>query len=334
MSFSHIRARLRPWGRFGRLCLLAVAVLLTAADSAADPVAIAARPQPLQAIGSDERQTVGALRFRGALELKSADKRFGGFSGLMVSPDGSRLTAISDEGYWLTGRLRHAADGTLAGLDQTGLDKMRGLSGQPLPNKWWSDAEALALLPDGSLAVSFEGRKRLWRYPGVGGRPHSLPAPPGLADAPPNGAIEALTALKDGRLLALTEELPAEGGLRGWIGTAPVTYPMSEGYRPTGAATLPNGDVLVLERRIFPPAARLQRLSAADLARPVLRPQELARLNGGLTLDNMEGIDARQDRDGHIIVYLLSDDNRSVWQRTLLLMFELNEGPLSIGQRQ
>jgi hypothetical protein len=333
MMLSHIRARLHACGRLGRLFLLAVAVLLTAGDSVADPVAVAARPQPLQAIGSDERQTVGALRFRGALELKSADKRFGGFSGLLVSPDGSRLTAISDEGYWFTGRLRYAADGALAGLDQTQLEKMRGLSGQPLPNKWWSDAEALALLPDGGLAVAFEGRKRLWRYPGVGGRPQSLPSPPGLADAPPNGAIEALTALKNGRLLALTEELAVEGGLRGWIGNRPLVYPMSEGYRPTGAATLPNGDVLVLERRIFPPSARVQRLAAAQLDAAVLKPVELARLNGGLTLDNMEGIDARRDRDGRIAVYLISDDNRSRWQRTLLMMFEIDPAALTLSQR-
>ena len=49
---------------------------------------------------------------------------------------------------------------------------------------------------------------------------------------------------------------------------------------------------------------------------------ELARLAPPLTVDNMEGISARQDSAGRTLIYLMSDDNYSVLQRTLLLMFE------------
>jgi len=34
------------------------------------------------------------LRFRGGLDLRSRDSRFGGLSGLAISADGARLTAL------------------------------------------------------------------------------------------------------------------------------------------------------------------------------------------------------------------------------------------------
>jgi hypothetical protein len=44
-----------------------------------------------------------------------------------------------------------------------------------------------------------------------------------------------------------------------------------------------------------------------------------------LTFDNMEGIDARRSEGGESLVYLLSDDNYSFLQRTLLLMFRMGD---------
>ena len=44
-----------------------------------------------------------------------------------------------------------------------------------------------------------------------------------------------------------------------------------------------------------------------------------------LTVDNTEGVAARRDNAGHTLIYLLSDNNYSVSQRTLLLMFKLTD---------
>jgi hypothetical protein len=40
-------------------------------------------------------------------------------------------------------------------------------------------------------------------------------------------------------------------------------------------------------------------------------------------IDNMEGIAVRRGPKGETLLYLISDDNFSPLQRTLLLMFEL-----------
>ena len=112
-----------------------------------------------------------------------------------------------------------------------------------------------------------------------------------------------------------------------------------EPFRPTSAARLPGGDVLVLERRFPPIGARVapdltrRSLEATAVGSPrPLRPREVARFERPLTLDNFEGIEVRPD-GGQTLVYVLSDDNNcakrhhgprgSGLQRTLLLMFAL-----------
>ena len=50
----------------------------------------------------------------------------------------------------------------------------------------------------------------------------------------------------------------------------------------------------------------------------------LAVLAPPLTVDNMEAIAARKNEAGETILYLMSDDNFSSDQRTLLMMFRLD----------
>jgi hypothetical protein len=43
-------------------------------------------------------------------------------------------------------------------------------------------------------------------------------------------------------------------------------------------------------------------------------------------IDNMEGLAVRRGPKGETLLYILSDDNYSPLQRTLLLMFEVKNG--------
>ncbi len=100
-------------------------------------------------------------------------------------------------------------------------------------------------------------------------------------------------------------------------------------YHPTGADTLPGGDVVVLERaftRLGTDAARLIRLEGGSIAPGNrLEGRVLAEFLPPVTVDNFEGVAVRRDEDGETLVYVLSDDNFKPEQRTLLLMFELEE---------
>jgi hypothetical protein len=306
-----------------------VGVFVAIAGAQADPIVVQAKPVPLQSFNPSLAR-VGRLEYRGGLQISSSDERFGGLSGLLVSADGRRLTAISDRGYWVDAKLVYDGDGVLAGIGEVSIKQLRSPNGRFVAASVERDAEALALAADGkSVIVAFEMRPKLWRYPTSGGIPVPLRSPPGIEKVPQNEGVEALTRLANGRLLALTEGPGTAGSTLGWIGGerkswSTVTWLTNEGFRPTGAATLPDGDVLVLERRVLPPGARIRLLKAFDIRLgAVLDGEEIARFEGILTFDNMEGIDARRSERGESLVYLLSDDNYSFLQRTLLLMFRM-----------
>lgn len=313
---------------------LAVATLLLAAAPAwAAAIEVRAEPVPLNE-KDPAGTTVGKLRYRGGIVLKSPDHRFGGFSGLAVAADGGYLIAVSDRGLRLSAKIVYGSDGNLAGLAEADLGALAGEDGRTLRSSTERDAEALAAGPSGEIIVAFERDHRLLRYLPGQRVPERLPPPEELAAAPANGGIEGLTFLEDGRLFAVAEELTRGGRAVGWVGDAdgwsPLTYALSDGFVVTDLARLPSGDVLALERRYtmrIGVAARVRRIAKDAIAPGAeLAGELIAELRPPLTVDNMEGISARRDSGtGKTLVYLISDDNFSVTQRTLLLMFDLME---------
>ncbi|MBI3451808.1 MAG: esterase-like activity of phytase family protein [Rhodospirillales bacterium] len=303
--------------------------------SATTPVAIAASPVFLDE-GDPARTHVGRLVYRGGLRLTAPDGRFGGWSDLRVSADGARFTAVSDESHWMDGRLDYDARGRLAGISGVRLGPLIDLDGRPLRGKL-GDAEGLVAEADGSFIVSFERWHRFWRYPAADPPfsipPAAIPHPPELDRAPANGGVEAIIRLADGRLMAIAEELYDRGGHVGWVqeGTAwgRFIYRAGLNFKPTALALLPGGDVLALERRftvIGPPGARIVRVPLADIAAgATLAGDELALIEPPLAIDNFEGLSTARGPRGETLLYVISDDNYSPIQRTLLLMFELAE---------
>lgn len=317
------------------IAIVVTFLILMAAPAAADPIAV--RSESLGLHPADrEIDKVGALKFRGGLVLTSPDRRFGGFSALVVSRDGARLTAVSDRGYWIAARLTYDARGDLRGLAETELGDLLDLQGKPIAGTPQDDAEAIAIKGD-RFIVAFERRHRLWSYDmatGLRGKASSYPAPPGVESAPSNEGIEALTTLQDGRLLALTENYHAgQGEVIGWIeeagGWRRLSYVLTGLFKPVGATTLPSGEVVVLERRytvLGGVASRLARISPGQAAPGArIEGEEMAVLDRPLVAENFEGIDSRRGAAGETLLYVLSDDNYNPFQRTLLLMFEIEK---------
>lgn len=332
------------------LAAVALAVLASlGSHPAAEALTLDVRVVPLD--GSDPSQVaVGPLVFRGGLWLRAEDPAFGGLSGLHVSPDGSGLVAVSDCGRAFSARLSYDEHGGLRGLEEATLADLAGPGGRILERKE-IDAEGLAPDGDDRLLVSFEGRPpRIASYAGdppLSGRPEGRPGPVLDEDCRGNKGPEAIAASPDGRVVLVCEG----GGLRPswttvWLGRDGAwtsrPYPLASDepglhdvYRPTGAAFLPDGDLLVLERRYPPLAVRLMQVGAADLeGTGPLAPREVVRLDPPLTLDNFEGLAVRRDDAGATLLYLVSDDNGcskggSVVaprvQRTLLMLFELRD---------
>jgi len=280
-----------------------------------------------------ERKNFGSLTLLSAFRLESKDQRFGGLSGLSVGADG-RLYAISDRGYWLSARMQTDSNGALLNLVDWQIAPMLAMNKTPVSGRL-IDAEALAQVRDGSFLVAFEGVHRIWRYSAPPNTFESTPSPiqiPSvIARAPSNGGIEGITMLPDGRLLILTEEFAnPDGGFKGWLVAsrqfAELSYVPADGFRVTDCAALDNGDVLVLERRYVPfgiLSARLTLVKAQGI-RPgaKLIGKELLKLEQPLAAENFEGMAVQRISKGTMI-FIVSDDNYSSFQQTLLLQFLL-----------
>ncbi len=319
-----------------RAAVLCLALALPAIPVLAEPLELTARAVPFDAADA-ARERAGKLVWRGGIEITSPNPRFGGLSGLLVSGDGTELTAVSDEGHWFTARLAYDEAGRLSGIEGRATGALHGPKGEHLTKKRRQDSESLARLPDGSVAVAFERKHRLWRYPPaadpLAGRPTPLPVPPELKSLRSNSGIEGLATLSAGALFALAEGRREEAESPAYLlrdgAWSSLRYRRHGTFRPTGAATLPGGDLLIVERRfniIDGVAVRLRRIAAARIVPGALLEGEvIASLAPPLTVDNFEGVAARRAAGGETLVYLVSDDNFKPVQRTLLLMFALRD---------
>ncbi|MGX1198581.1 esterase-like activity of phytase family protein [Parvibaculum sp. MBR-TMA-1.3b-4.2] len=297
----------------------------------------------------DNRQETktGDLEWAGGVELTSPDGDFGGWSGLSVSADGSRLLAISDKGRWLSGRLLYDERGRIYGVADAHIAPMLGLDGKPVTRtKQLGDAEGLTVDGDDPLAsqayVSFERAHRIWKYDianhALAAKPLQLLTQRRLGRLAFNGGIEALAwhparpGKDDAGLVAITEDtLNPRGNIRAFLAEGRdfqrfEVKPRAP-YKPTDLARLPNGDYLLLERRfsiLGGVGMEIRYLKSAALTPGALVDGPvLIDVGQSYSIDNMEGLSARSDGKGGAWLYMISDDNFNPIQRTLLLMFHL-----------
>ncbi|WP_431303348.1 esterase-like activity of phytase family protein [Sediminicoccus sp. BL-A-41-H5] len=271
----------------------------------------------------------------GALALDTSPWGFGGLSALHLAPD-LTLTAISDLGRWWRAPLV-LREGRLSGIGEVRHGPLRDAAGQPLRRGSNGDAESLARLPDGDWLVGFERRHRILRFRDLAGPGQPIETPPGLEEAPGNGGLEGLAILADGRLLALAESLPGAAGPESraaWFGTLNggrvtwrrTSYIPAAGMDPTDAAGLPDGGALVLERRFSIFGGFTGRLAHLPAAAPrgvePLRGETWLDLPPDAPAENWEGV-AVARHGGRTLVVLVSDDNQSPFQETLLLLYAL-----------
>jgi hypothetical protein len=335
-------------------CVLAIVALIAGALAfaavanvrkplAAPSTAIELASEPIRTfdVRDPARRQFGLLEFRGGLVLRSSDKNFGGLSAIRVAADGAHFIALTDRGWWFRGRIVY--DGTRPrGIAEAEMAPILGTDGRPLAIGLWFDTESIAD-DGGTLYVGIERVHQIVRFnygkEGLLARGRPIPVPKELRSLPANKGLEALVFVPKGlplagTLIAISERgLDAGGDIRAFLigGPSPGAFALKRSfdYDVSDAALLPGGDVLLLERKFSWTsglAVRIRRIAlgairpGAVVDGPVLLEADL-----GFEIDNMEGLSVHRMPGGEIVLTLVSDDNFSVLQRTLLLQFTLAE---------
>ena len=311
----------------------------SAAAAAPVPIKVKACPIPFFDSSDHARVRFGSLEYRSGLVLTSSFPGFGGLSGLRLDAKGERFIALSDHGSWFTGRIVYQGR-AMTGLDDVEAAPMLGPDGKPLAARGWFDTESIAL--DGSFVyVGIERVNQVVRFDFAKGftrsRGEVFPMPPAVKKLPNNKGLEALVFVPkgfalEGTLIAISERgLDREGNLIAFLvgGPTPGQFSVrrSQNFDISDAVLLPSGELLVLERKfslLSGVGIRIRRIALKSLApNAVVDGPAIFEADLGEEIDNMEGIDAFVTPEGETVLTMVSDDNFSLLQRTLLLQFRL-----------
>nr|WP_246547693.1 esterase-like activity of phytase family protein [Ancylobacter defluvii] len=304
----------------------------------AQTIPVEVRATPIEAFDASGRIRIGAVEFRGGLALTSPDGNFGGLSGMALDATGDKLIALTDKGYWLSATLT-SRDGRPAGLANVRMAPLMATDGRNLDSRGLGDSESLAVTGEG-VVVGIERRHEIWRFPGpdpLASKGKQLISFKGIADLGFNEGIEALAAPPAGKpaaLIAIAEQDPKDPSLLPGFLFSPLDKPVLVGrfaierideFSATDMSVGPDGKVYLLERRYDPLRGVAMRIRRFELAQLV----DGARLSGDVlmeahraaAIDNMEALAVTRDAAGEIVLTVLSDDNFSPLQRTVLLRF-------------
>ncbi len=217
---------------------------------------------------------------------------------------------------------------------------MRGPDGRPITTRGGFDSESIAR--DGSLVyIGLERVNQVLRFDFSKGftraRGEVVALPAAAGRLPFNQGLEALAFVPKGMplagtLIALSERgLDPKGNLIGFLvgGPSPGQFSVrrTDKYDISDAVLLPSGELLLLERKLSWIAGigiRIRRIALSALAPgAVVDGPSIFEAHLGEEIDNMEGIDAHITPEGDTVLTMVSDDNFSLLQRTLLLQFTL-----------
>lgn len=253
---------------------------------------------------------------------------FGGFSGLELEADGLSFVTVSDRAILYRGRLTRNADGAVTGVETDRPRRIPGPPGRVLRNGE-TDAEGLALAPDGTLYISFEGLDRVAALPDPESALREIPRAEPFLRLRQNSGLEALAIDPQGRLFTLPEESgPAHRPFRvwRWTGTSweqPFALPRLGDFVPTGADFGPDGALYLLERDFRYLLGFRSRVSRFEIGPDGPGPRQVLLETEGPVHDNLEGLAVWADADGAIRLTMIADDNFSRFQRTEIVDYRL-----------
>lgn len=256
----------------------------------------------------------------GVWQYRAPSSFFGGFSAMLALEQG-RFIAFTDRGYRMTftapdlpaPQMVMSRQAVPPGQEYI-LTDIESATRDPATSSYWLGYEQVHTIQRSTIAGRSDGVRD-------------------LRDAvrwPDNSGIEAMVRLADGRFVIVPE-----GRREGLIFTAdpvgggvPATFRFrspAKGYVATDMSELPDGRLLVLMRKlarpshtVWPPFSALLAIGEVPQAGGEFAPAIALPLDRVIPRENYEGLAMRPRGDGRVDVWVMSDDNFSIIQRSLL----------------
>lgn len=326
--------RADPMIEVGRFLNAACLSLFLATSATAASLEVKLEPVEVFDPGNPTQTVFGRLEFMSGAVLTGDHEYFGGFSGLRFVGGDTTLFAITDKARFIVARMVRE-DGRVTAITDATISRATNASGKTITGAEDKDSEAIEIMGD-RIAVAFERNDRVMIFEK---KNETLFVDPDqkitdltVLGLPNNRGPEALAVdPKTGNLIALAEHaLNPKGDHRAFIIqngdiVREVALKLRDGFSVTDAAFDQSGNLWVLERYysvfigVF---MRVRLIERATIDTEETWDGEIMISAGpGTQIDNMEGIALTQMDDGAIRVTMISDDNFSKRQRTLLLEF-------------
>lgn len=259
----------------------------------------------------------------GSYHWETDERALGGFSGLEITDDGTRAILLSDRALLVEATISRDAEGRIDGVEVTDRARLRDSDGARLRGRH-ADSEGLALAPDGTLYISFEGDARITRQQGLHGQPETLPRHPDFAEMPTNASLESVAIDADGAIYTI----PERSGRASWPFPVyrfrdghwdiPFEIPRRGPFLVTDADIGPDGRLYVLERD-FAGIGFRSRVRSLALDGSDEREHFSSRLGRH---DNLEGLSVWDDGIG-LRLTMVADDNQNPFQRNEIVEYHI-----------
>ena len=264
----------------------------------------------------------------GFLNIDRNEKDYGGFSGLVISNEGTEALVVTDKSFFFVLELLRDENDILTGYSVIRKGRILSSKGEHL-NGRNTDSESIVIDKNNNYYISFESNHRIMMHAKVEGKGVFVPKHPMFRKLSVNKGIEALAIDADNRLIAIPEKPPSG------ISDIPIFrlqndeweiikyVKINDNFLVTDAEILPEGLLLILERKFswtqgFKTRFRLISLDKFDNKEPVTVFTSTAN-----QFDNLEGVTLWKDKNGEMRILTVSDDNFHPLQQSEIREFFL-----------
>lgn len=252
------------------------------------------------------------------------DPRFGGFSGIAMSGNGSQFIALSDRGAFVSGTVTRQA-GVITDIALGGIYPLYRGNRAPLPRDE-RDSEGIAIGQDGTIFVSFESKHGIRSFAAIDQPASALITSEFFEGMQLNSSLEALAIGPDGALYTMPERSGLATRpfpvfrLKDGIWDEPFSIPRKGAFLIAGADIGPDGLLYILERDFAGIGfrSRVRRFALDGSNEQTILGTRLREH------DNLEGISIWEDDTGRVMT-LVSDDNFRSFQQTEIVEYRLTD---------